>query len=71
MRTVCVHNILRKKLIPTVIHPEIVTCLGGKIQILLYVENYREFELPIHKRFFHCATFTLLKDSATKMMVPF
>ena len=29
-----------KKLIPTVIHPEIVTYLGGKIQILQYVENH-------------------------------
>ena len=46
-------NILHSKLIPKVIHPGIVTCLGGKIQILLYVENYREFKLPIHKHFFH------------------
>ena len=43
----CVCNILHSKLIPKVTHLEIVTCLGGKIQILLYVENYWEFKLPI------------------------
>ena len=41
-----------KKLIPTVIHPEIVTCLGGKIQIccmLRITEQHRanfEFSRP-------------------------